>query len=863
MANNKNKSPTAHTPMMQQFLSIKAEYPTTLLFYRMGDFYELFYDDAKKAAELLDLTLTARGQSAGEPIPMAGVPYHASESYLAKLINLGESVAICEQIGDANQKGPMKREVVRVVTPGTVTDEALLDTHKETLLCAVYWQKEHAGIATLELSSGRFTVQQLKQQKLNDELMRLNPAECLVSDRFENQTPISTLRCRYRPDWDYDYKGAYHLLCEQFGVKTLKAFECDEYPIAIQAAGAILRFVYETQGKQLSHIHRLEVEQKQNTLQLDSHTRKNLELITNLQGKRDHTLISVIDKTKTPMGGRLLTRWLNQPTTDRDILSLRFDTIETLQTQFDLEDLQKNMRSIGDMERILARIGLQSARPRDLIRLKEALNAALTIKQLLKKPLPFMNGKMFECHEKVKTHLAKAIIDNPPVVIRDGGVINTGYDETLDELRALSENSESFLKQLEIKEQKNTKLSTLKVGYNRVHGFYIELSRRESDQAPKHYHRRQTLKNTERFITEELKVYEDKFLSAKEKALQQEKKLYEALLQDLLDDLKGLQQTAQTLAELDVLINLAERAITLNYSRPVLSNKPGLTIKAGRHPVIEDSLGTSFTPNDVTLNQETNMLLITGPNMGGKSTYMRQVALISILAHMGSFVPATKAEIGPIDRIFTRIGAHDNLAQGHSTFMVEMTEAANILHYATSNSLVLMDEIGRGTSTFDGLSLAWACAYALSQTINAYTLFSTHYFELTQWAEKFNNIKNIHLDAHEKDNQLIFMHKVMPGPLNKSFGIHVAKLAGLPETVLTLAERVLEKLESKPNINQTTQPTKTKAQTHCAKSNALPPSYAKLIASLKKIDVDQLRPIEALQVLEKLKEMVEEEVRED
>lgn len=862
MTNNNKEKPAAHTPMMQQYLNIKAQYPKTLLFYRMGDFYELFYDDARKAAELLDLTLTARGQSAGEPIPMAGLPYHASESYLAKLIQQGESIAICEQIGDATSKGPMKREVVRVLTPGTVTDEALLDSHKEALLCALYLQKDSVGIATLELASGRFALSETTLENLSNELARLQPAEVLLPDSFasransEYTSQLTRIRCRIRSEWDFDYQGACHVLCEQLGVKSLKAYQCDTLTLGIQAAGAILRFIHETQGKQLTHIHRIEVETKHSLLQLDNHTRKNLELTQNLQGGREYTLISVLDKTKTPMGSRLLNRWLNRPITNNTILNMRYDSITVLQQKYALDELQSILKKIGDMERILARVGLQSARPRDLVKLKDGLVALVDLKKCLKYPLPFMQSSPITLHENVKEILERAIIDNPPMIIREGGVIKPGFDATLDELQALSEHSEAFLKKLEIKEQQETKLSTLKVGYNRVHGFYIELSRRESEKVPTHYQRRQTLKNTERFITEELKIFEDKVLSAREKALQREKALYEEVLRGLLDDLTAMQTTAGRLAELDVLVNLAERAHTLNYNKPTLSSDAVMHIKAGRHPVIEEAVSqVAFTPNDLHFDAETKMLLITGPNMGGKSTYMRQTALIIILAHIGSFVPAKSATIGPIDRIFTRIGAQDNLAQGHSTFMVEMTEAANILHYATEKSLVLMDEVGRGTSTFDGLSLAWACAYALSQKIKAYTLFSTHYFELTQWSKSYSTIKNVHLDAQEKDNTLIFMHTVSPGPLNRSFGIHVAKLAGVPNDVIHFAETVLQKLEQK---TITDAPLTLSPITTSSKPKTENRSH-KIVDALRKIDINQLRPIEALQLLEKLKSMTESE----
>lgn len=848
-----------HTPMMQQYLSIKAQHPNTLLFYRMGDFYELFYDDAKKAAESLDLTLTARGQSAGAPIPMAGVPYHAAESYLAKLIRQGESIAICEQIGDPTGKGPMKREVVRVLTPGTVSDEALLESKQETLLCAIWPQKSKkpkakVGIATLEFASGRFVLQEVLSSDLANEIRRINPAEILIPDSLNDaDLPVKPFPCRSRPDWDFDYRAAYHLLCEQFSVKQLSAFECEDLPSAIQAAGAVLRFIHETQGKHLSHIHQLTVDQEAGILHLDDHTRKNLELTTNLNGTKAFTLLGVLDKTQTPMGSRLLQRWLNRPITDPQILSNRYETLSVLHQQYDLSELQSVLKPIGDMERILARVGLQSARPRDLIKLRDGLEALALLQQLISKPLPFMLQPKITLHDEVKDKLAKAIIDNPPMVIRDGGVIKPGYDPTLDELKEISENTEEYLRKLEREEQQQTKLNTLKVGYNRIHGFYIELSRKDADLAPKHYQRRQTLKNVERFITEELKTFEDKILSAREKALQREKKLYEALLNDLLTDLTAMQKSAGFLAELDVLVNLAERAKTLKYVKPKLIQSSKIDIRGGRHPVLEESISDHFTPNDLALNESTQMLLITGPNMGGKSTYMRQTALIIILAHMGSFVPAQQVTLGPIDRIFTRIGAQDNLAKGQSTFMVEMTEAANILHYATDKSFVIMDEIGRGTSTFDGLSLAWACAYYLSQKIKAYTLFSTHYFELTRLADQYPNVQNVHLDAVEQDHQLIFLHQVAPGPLNRSYGIHVARLAGLPQSVITLAEKVLDKLEKK-TFSQEPTPQRTPTKTEHP--------YQALIQKIQSLDVDTLKPIEALQILATLKEALTEALTE-
>lgn len=829
-----------HTPMMQQYLGIKAQHPQQLLFYRMGDFYELFFDDAKKAAALLDITLTARGHTAGEPIPMAGVPYHAAENYLAKLLEKGESVVICEQIGDPNtSKGPVERQVTRILTPGTVTDDALLDAQTETLLVAVAEEKECFGIASLALSTGRFVLQEVTTvPALQSELQRLQPAELLICETFAfpEILPAKSFKIK-RPQWDFDFTTATRQLCVQFNTKNLKAFECEALTIAITAAGCLLRYAHETQRTALPHIHRIIVENPNDFIHIDHHTRRNLELVQNLQGHREHTLLSVLDKTATPMGSRLLSRWINRPLSSREILSARQKTIQAFIESDTLDTLQKLLKQVGDIERILARIGLQSAKPRDLIKLRKALSCIPQIKLLLSKKAAFPAEKLtaLNAHPEIYTLLTKALVEDPPVVIRDGGVIASGFDNALDELRSLSENADDFMHKLEKKEQARTKLSTLKVGYNRVHGFYIELSRQQALQAPKEYLRRQTLKNAERYITPELKIFEEKVLSSKEKALAREKILYEQLLQDLLPPLKAMQQSATMLSEVDVLANLAERAKSLNYYCPKLVETQGISIMGGRHPVVEQVISDPFIPNDVTLDPTTTLLMITGPNMGGKSTYMRQTALIVLLAHIGSFVPAKSAVIGPIDRIFTRIGASDDLAKGQSTFMVEMTETANILHYATAQSLVIMDEIGRGTSTFDGLALAWACAFELSQQIRAYTLFSTHYFELTQLAEKLSNVQNIHLDAKEYQDHLTFLHTVEKGPANKSYGLQVAKLAGIPKNVLAHATTMLSKLEIK--------------QTPTEKTN--------VVKEILQLSLDDMSPKEAWLKLNNLKKQCE------
>ncbi|MGD9591164.1 MAG: DNA mismatch repair protein MutS [Candidatus Berkiella sp.] len=839
-----------HTPMMQQYLKIKAQHPHQLLFYRMGDFYELFFEDAKKASNLLDITLTARGQAQGNPIPMAGVPYHAAENYLAKLLQAGESVVICEQIGDpATSKGPVERQVVQILTPGTVTDDALLESKTASLLAAIYSHKNSYGIASLELSSGRFLLQEVGTcEQLIAQIERISPKELLVD---ENVPQIEFLKkqtlVHQRPTWDFDYETSVRQLCLQFGTKNLKAFACEHLKLALSAAGCLLRYAQETQRRALPHLQSLKVENTTDFIQLDPHTRRNLELTVNLQGENKHTLFSTIDFTATAMGSRLLARWLHQPLTCQATLKQRQQTINALSDK-SCDELHTLLKQVGDCERIVGRVALQSARPRDLEKLRIALECIPKIKALLKKNNCLAQDKLESLHDHrtLAVTLKKAIIENPPVVLRDGNVIKPGYDETLDELRALSDNADGFLQKLEKKEQARTKLSTLKVGYNRIHGFYIELSRQQSTLAPKDYVRRQTLKNVERYITPELKVFEEKVLSAKEKALSQEKSLYEALLTKLLGFLPTLQQTVGILSEIDVLNALALGAKRYDYHCPEFVKTNEITLNHARHPVVERLLEDPFIPNDVGLNETTSTLLITGPNMGGKSTFMRQTALITLMAHIGSFVPAKTAKFGPIDRIFTRIGASDNLAQHQSTFMVEMTETANILHHATPNSLVIIDEIGRGTSTFDGLALAWSCLNDLTKRIKALTLFSTHYFELTRLCEQLTHCKNIHLDAKEYEENLVFLHKVEQGPANKSYGLQVAKLAGIPKAVLKHAQKTLTELEQQTIVSER-RPQNPKA------NNDLHP----LIKEIKLLNPDEFTPKEALQKLYHLKTLIE------
>ncbi len=705
-----------HTPMMKQYLGIKAQHPRELLFYRMGDFYELFFEDAKRAADLMEVTLTARGSSAGEPIPMCGVPFHSVDTYLARLVKRGVSIAICEQIGNpAESKGPVERKVVRIVTPGTLTDESLLDARQDNLIIALCQTGEKFGLASLDLGSGRFELSELNNElALLGEIHRLDPAELILSD--DAQLPSSLLDrpgVRKQPPWEFDFDQAFITLTRQFGTRDLEGFGCTHLRTAICAAGCLLGYVKETQRTELPHIQTINPITHNEAVLIDAASRRNLELDTNIAGGEDNTLFQVLNNTSTSMGSRLLRRWINRPLRIRTTLHDRQEVVQLLSSNYQYESLQSHLKQIGDIERILGRVALRSARPRDLARLRDALNIFPALSSTLNDlDSPRLKKLREDCapNPTLSALLIASIIENPPVVIREGGVIAQGFDKELDELRSISENAADFLVRLETDERESTGLSTLKVGFNRVHGYYIEISRSQSERAPTHYVRRQTLKNAERFITPELKEFEDKALSSKSRALAREKVLYEQLLDRLLEDLQPLQLASSAIAELDVLANLAERAVTLSLSRPRLSDKAELTITEGRHLVVEQMLTDPFVANDVTLNSDRRLLIITGPNMGGKSTYMRQTAIIALLAHIGSFVPARSATIGDIDRIFTRIGSSDDLASGRSTFMVEMTETAMILNNASENSLVLLDEIGRGTSTFDGLSLAWASA---------------------------------------------------------------------------------------------------------------------------------------------------------
>jgi DNA mismatch repair protein MutS len=859
MAVAMNEITRDHTPMMQQYLRIKAEHPHTLVFYRMGDFYELFFGDAEQAARILNITLTARGQSGGKPIPMAGVPFHAAESYMAKLLRQGLSIAVCEQVGDPKTSvGPVERQVMRILTPGTVSDAAFLPDQQDNILASIYAYPDKFGIATLDISGGRFNLLEVDDDEaLISELARLRPAELLVSDEWEHPA-LSAYRpqIRRRSPWEFDEEVARRLLTEQMQTRDLSGFGGENLSAGICAAGCLLQYAKETQRAAMPHIRAIHVERRDESLILDAASRRNLELTTNFSGGTEHTLASILDNTQTAMGSRLLKRWLNRPLRDRQILSSRQESVREFLAQHAYQTIQKTLHGMADLERVLTRVALKTARPRDLIALREALRRLPDVQQHLSEAKANLTWHLradINDFPNEYALLQKAIIDNPPVTIRDGGVIARGYDEELDELLSLSENAGDYLIKLEEQEKQRTGLSTLKVGYNRVHGYYIEISRLQAQEIPTDYIRRQTLKNAERFITPELKAFEDKALSARDKALAREKILYEGLLEKLMQPLAAMQVCASALAQLDVLLNFAERAAHLNWYCPVLTEVPGIHITAGRHPVVESVSQHPFVPNDVVFTDQRRMLMITGPNMGGKSTYMRQVAIIVLLAHVGSYVPAAAAEIGPVDRIFTRIGAADDLASGRSTFMVEMTETANILHNATANSLVLMDEIGRGTSTFDGLSLAWSCARHLSQSIQAFTLFATHYFELTVLADELASIANVHLDATEHGDNIIFLHTVQPGPANQSYGIQVAQLAGVPRVVIQEARKKLQELE----MTAHDAPLKLAVVPQQSDLFAAIPVEHPVVIQLKSCQPDQLSPREALDLLYRLKNEVQ------
>ena len=878
-----------HTPMMQQYLRIKAQHPDVLLFYRMGDFYEMFYDDARLAASLLDIALTQRGASAGAPIPMAGVPAVTLDAYLAKLVRKGRSVAICEQRGEPGKtKGPMEREVVRIVTPGTLTDEALLDERRDNLLASVYGSDGRFGLAWLDLAAGRFSVMELEGgAALEAELERLRPAEILVPDGADLATGAAhpggreDRPWRLRAPWHFDLESATRALTDQFRTRDLAGFGCADRPLAVAAAGALLAYVRETQKAALPHLLSLTTEERDAALIMDPATRRNLELDESLAGKPELTLAGVFDRTSTAMGGRLLRRWLHRPLRDHPTLRRRYHAVATLIESARHVALAEQLRAVGDLERILARVALRSARPRDMTQLRAALACLPGLRRALgtmldQSPSPLLLELAAELGEHAEEHalLRRAIAEAPPHALRDGGVIAPGYDVELDELRLLGGDTEKFLLELETRERERSGLSSLKLGFNRVQGFFIEVNRSQADRVPADYIRRQTVKSSERFITPELKSFEDKVLGARDRALARERELYESLLEFLTTRLAALQGTTAALAQLDVLTCFAERATVLDCAQPELVAHPMLRIDQGRHSVVEKASREPFIPNDLCFDDARRMLIITGPNMGGKSTYMRQTALIAILAHIGCYVPAKRAVIGPLDRIFTRIGASDDLAGGRSTFMLEMTETANILNNATDQSLVLMDEVGRGTSTFDGLSLAWACAAFIARKLRAFTLFATHYFELTSLATEAPGVANVHVEAVEHGERLVFLHSVREGPANQSYGLQVAALAGIPKSVTAQARRYLTELERERDALRSTASPQGELPLFVApldplsRDPAAPPQLrgasphaaptvleSPALAALRAIDPDAVTPRQALDLLFELKQL--------
>ncbi len=845
-----------HTPMMRQYLALKAQHPGTLLFYRMGDFYELFFEDAEKAARLLDITLTTRGQSAGQPIKMAGVPFHSLEPYLAKLVKLGESVVICEQIGDpATSKGPVERAVSRIVTPGTLTDAALLDDKRDAWLLALTSHRNLLGLARLNVASGEFILTEVAVEQLAATLERIRPAEILLPESWAGDAPLDCARTR-QPDWNFEFDSARRLLCEHFAVASLAGFGAEGLKPAVGAAGALLQYARATQAGGLPHVRGLTVELEAAYLGLDLATRRNLELTETLRGQPAPTLLSLLDRCVTSMGSRLLRHTLHHPARERALPAARHGAVSVLLEDYGrlAGEVRQELKGFADVERIAGRIAVKNARPRDLASLRDSLARLAGLREpVADTPSPLLTAiaATLATPEEPLALLQRAVAAEPGAQVRDGGVIATGYDADLDELRALNDNCGAFLVDLEARERERTGIASLKVEYNKVHGFYIEVTHANADKVPDDYRRRQTLKNAERYITPELKAFEDKALSAQERALAREKALYDEILAALLPAVPTFQAIARAVAHLDLLAAFADAALKYNWCQPEFSDEPGLAIEAGRHPVVEGELaGTAetFIANDTALAENRRLLLITGPNMGGKSTYMRQNALIALLAHIGSYVPATRAVLGPLDRIFTRIGASDDLASGRSTFMVEMTEAAAILHHATPQSLVLMDEIGRGTSTFDGMALAFAILRHLIEKNRSLTLFATHYFELTRLSHEYPELANVHLGAVEHGERIVFLHAVEEGPANQSYGIQVAALAGIPAAVVKAARRQLREFEQRAAID----PLQPDLFANAAPEPAEPEPHPAL-ERLAAIDPDRLTPREALDALYALK----------
>ncbi len=840
-------SMTQHTPMIQHYLDVKQQHPQGLLFYRLGDFFELFFQDAVLASQLLNLTLTKRGEKNGEPIPMAGIPHHSADNYLARLVKLGKTVVICDQVSEALPGSPPKREVTKIITPGTLTDEVLLDTQQQSLLCAIHFSgpahRRIYSIGHVELSSGRFAVSQCTHiDQVIDECTRLRPSEMLINEDLSEEA-IQTLRQFYpsltkRPVWEFSPESSRRLLTQQFCVNDLHAYGIEDKPLLQGVAGALLHYIKITKNGSLQHINQVRIEHLSDAIHLDKNTRTHLD-ITPQDSDSPYTLFGIFPKSSTPMGSRLLSRWLSRPLRDHQQIQQRLDALHWLKKP--LNTLKPLLGHVGDLERICARIGTSSARPRDLIQLKSALSIIPDLSTQLNHGTGLINqcsqyiNPQPECHELIQ----HSIVDEPPAHTRDGGFIKRGYDSELDEYRDCLENNHAILTEIETREMQEHGLSSLKVRYNKVHGFYIELSRHQAEKAPEHYIRRQTLKNVERFTIAELKNYEEKVLSAQSKSLAREKHLYQQICDTIIKHIQNLSKLSQALAVIDTLLILTEHSSQQNYCQPAFCSEKVIQIEQGRHPVIEKHV-EHFEPNDTHFDSRQSLMCITGPNMGGKSTYMRQCALITILAHIGSHVPAKKALFGPIDRIFTRIGSGDDLAGGRSTFMVEMCETAHILHHATSESLVLLDEIGRGTSTYDGLALAYATANHLLSINRSFVLFATHYFELTQMSDEISTASNYHVAVKEQHDKLIFLHQVKPGALDRSYGIQVAKLAGLPESAIITAQTYQHRINQPSGVNTTTTP-------------------HPVIEELQHIDPDNMNPRDAQSTLYQLKALITQE----
>ena len=851
------KPERATTPMMQQYLRIKRDYPDTLLFYRMGDFYELFYEDAEKASQLLGITLTSRSKSSPNPIKMAGVPFHSINQYIRKLISFSLPVAICEQVGDpAKSKGPVERKVTRVITPGTLTDEDLLDERSDSLLCAVARIDSQWILAMLDVASGRFSAREMPtKDAVRSEINRIKPAEILLSEVAQEKDRLQFKNVQEVPHWYFNLNRSLALLQKQFKVRNLSAFECEQHPQAAATAGALLQYALDVWGQELPHIHGLKIEQPDEYVLIDSHSWRNLEIETTLLGDTAHSLLTLFDRCATTMGSRQLRRWFRYPVRDHGEIQRRHRIVEHYLDATDARSIAATLRKIGDIERIASRIATRTAKPIDLVRLKDALQLIPgLIEQSKTTTCPEMDElcQRLDALPEMTTLLDQAVLAEPSSTLRDGGVIQFGYDSLLDELTQLRNDSGQALLELEAREKQRTGIKNLKVHYNRVHGYYIEVSRLLTDKIPDDYVRRQTLKASERYITPELQNFESRILSAKEQALAREKELYDALIEKLQPFVLPVQTTAQALSEYDVLCNFSLLSQAHNLNRPTFVEQPGIHIENGRHPLVETMLEKPFVPNGVALDQDNRLILITGPNMGGKSTYMRQTALIVLLGHTGSFVPASSATIGPIDRIFTRIGASDDLVAGNSTFMVEMTEMATILHSATENSLVLVDEIGRGTSTYDGLSLAWACATSLLDDVRALTMFSTHYFEITALANEMQGARNVHLDAVEHKGDIVFMYDVKEGAADQSYGIEVARLAGIPKDVIKEAKKRLEQLS---NAQTARDPLRIQGAVQTSIFNDLTQPPSPVLERLEQIEPDDLSPREALKLMYELKDL--------